>query len=198
MNKTAEEIKKEIVDRIISQANGSWKDLTEEGYDEGFKQGLAAAPPPASEGEMAEFLKVVTSERDEFCTFINSLLWDSGLRTRCESLLIIYDQMKERLATLPTREPDGWISVKDRLPDLIEGENYSENVWTICDGERMVMCLCYNPSEDENERGYFWANCNGEIDGDAEHDDNYYPTHWQSFPPLPAPPTNSKQLKNKS
>ncbi len=34
------------------------------------------------------------------------------------------------------------------------------------------------------ERGFFWANCNGQIDGDAEFDDEYDVTFWQYLPSI--------------
>jgi hypothetical protein len=74
-----------------------------------------------------------------------------------------------------------WISVKDRTPDMIEGEDYSENVLAILDGQLAVMCYCYIAGEGG---GWGWSNCYNKIDGDAEFDDNYYPTHWQPFPSI--------------
>lgn len=78
---------------------------------------------------------------------------------------------------------NGWINSMDEQPTLND-ENHSENVWAICNGQLMVMCYCYNPSEDDAERGFFWANCNGQIDGDAEFDDEYDVTFWQYFPSI--------------
>ena len=79
-----------------------------------------------------------------------------------------------------------WISVNDRLPALIENENYSENVLTWCDGKLMVMTNTL-AQDDEGDFAWFWANCYGDINGDGEIDDEYDPTHWM---PLPEPPTN--------
>ncbi len=85
----------------------------------------------------------------------------------------------------PEKSPkNGWIDASKQTPDLLENENYSENVWAICNGQRMVMCYCYNPSEDDSERGYFWANCYGQIDGEAEFDDDYDVKYWQPFPSI--------------
>ncbi len=78
---------------------------------------------------------------------------------------------------------NGWINVMDEHPTLNE-ENHSENVLAICKGQLMVMCYCYNPSEDESERGFFWSNCNGQIEGDAEFDDEYDVTFWQYLPSI--------------
>jgi hypothetical protein len=81
-----------------------------------------------------------------------------------------------------------WISVSERTPDLIEGKDYSENVLVVYNGRLEVMSFGYGQCEFENgEEGYgwFWANCYGDIHGDADWDDDYRPTHWQ---PLPQPP----------
>ncbi len=77
---------------------------------------------------------------------------------------------------------NGWINANEEQPLLIENEDYSPNVLAICNGQLMVMCYCYNPSEDDAERGFFWANCNGRIDGDAEFDDEYDVKFWQYLP----------------
>ncbi len=77
----------------------------------------------------------------------------------------------------------GWIDAKKYQPEVSE-ENYSDRVLAICDGELMVMCYCYNPSEDDEERGYFWANCYGDINGECEFDDNYEVQYWQPLPKL--------------
>jgi hypothetical protein len=79
---------------------------------------------------------------------------------------------------------NGWINAIDEQPNLINDENYSPNVLAICNGQLMIMCYCYNPSEDDAERGFFWANCNGQIDGDAEFDDEYDVTFWQYLPSI--------------
>ena len=77
---------------------------------------------------------------------------------------------------------NGWINAMDEQPNLIEKENYSPNVLTFCNGQLMIMCYCYNPSEDDAERGFFWANCNGQIDGECEWDDEYDVKFWQPLP----------------
>lgn len=79
-----------------------------------------------------------------------------------------------------------WVSVEERLPKLIEGKDYSENVLAICGGNLMVMAYCH--SNDEEIGGYYWANCYGDINGDPEWDDNYEPTHWMPLPASPALP----------
>jgi len=84
------------------------------------------------------------------------------------------------------KDKDEWVSLNRTSPNLIEGKNYSENVLAWCNNELKVMCYCYIDSEDDEERGYVWADCNYDINGDAEFDDDYDVTHWQ---PLPSPPT---------
>ena len=80
---------------------------------------------------------------------------------------------------LANQKPTGWIDATKSTPPLIEGKDYSEQVWAIESGERRVMCYCYIPGEDG---GFVWADCGGNIDGDAEFDDDYNVTHWQPFP----------------
>lgn len=75
-----------------------------------------------------------------------------------------------------------WISVNERLPELIEGEDYSANVLAVENGVLRVMAYCYLPGEDG---GFIWGNCYGDIDGDCEVDDEYEPTHWMPLPELP-------------
>lgn len=79
---------------------------------------------------------------------------------------------------------DKWIY--NLPPELIEGQNYSENVLAVTEQHTdvQVMCFCYNPSEDEEECGFFWANCNKQLDGDAEFDDNYNVIKWQPIPKI--------------
>jgi len=85
-------------------------------------------------------------------------------------------------ATIPTVK-DGWVSVEDRLPEIIEGKDYSENVFAWCNGKKMIMCRTWVDGEPES--GYVWANCYDDINGEGIWDENYSPTHWQ---PLPSPP----------
>lgn len=46
------------------------------------------------------------------------------------------------------------------------------------------MCYCYIPSETEDEGGFLWANCYGQVDGDSQFDDNYEVKYWQPFPSI--------------
>jgi hypothetical protein len=84
---------------------------------------------------------------------------------------------------LSSLQPGGWISVKDRTPDTVEGKDYSENVFVICDGKLEVMS--YGWVDAEPEGGWVWSNCYGDIRGDSEWDDEYKPTHWMPLPKLP-------------
>ena len=79
---------------------------------------------------------------------------------------------------------DNWISVKDRLPEIKKGEDYSENVIAWLNDENQIMCLSYI-KDDNNEWCTVWCMVYDGLYGDGEFDDNYQPTHWQ---PLPAPP----------
>lgn len=76
-----------------------------------------------------------------------------------------------------------WISVKDRLPEVKEGEDNSENCLVACNGRLMVMAYCYIDCDEDS--GWAWCNCYGDINGDAEFDGEYFPTHWMPLPTLP-------------
>lgn len=76
-----------------------------------------------------------------------------------------------------------WISVNEKRPLLVPGMNCSQNVLAVCEGRLMVMCYSYIEAGEDS--GYAWCNCYGDINGDAEYDDDYKVTHWQ---PLPSPP----------
>lgn len=76
---------------------------------------------------------------------------------------------------------DPWISVKDKLPEIIKGKDYSENVLASCNGELMVVTRSFN-YDDNGNYSWFWANCYGNIDGDGEIDDDYEITHWMPLP----------------
>ena len=99
---------------------------------------------------------------------------------------------------LKEQKPVGWIDATKETPPLIEGKDYSENVWAICDGERRVMCYGYIHGEDG---GFIWSDCAGEVDGEAHYDDDYNVTHWQPFPsiePLYTHPISSLESENKA
>lgn len=77
-----------------------------------------------------------------------------------------------------------WIETSKELPKFIDGKDYSENVLVWNNNELEVMTYCRG-YDDDNEWGYYWANAHGDINGDAEWDDNYAPTHWMPLPSVP-------------
>jgi hypothetical protein len=77
-----------------------------------------------------------------------------------------------------------WIETIKQLPEFIDGKDYSENVLVWNNNELEVMTYCRG-YDDDNEWGYYWANAHGDINGDAEWDDNYAPTHWMPLPSAP-------------
>ena len=67
---------------------------------------FAALKPIAKEQDTdkKEFLDYTTTARDEFVSYINSLEWNTELRTKVEDLLIAYDQLKERYKNSVVKE----------------------------------------------------------------------------------------------
>lgn len=57
---------------------------------------LQTTPPTDIVDEEFEFLEYISNERDSFVSFINGLKWNTQLRSRVESIIIAYDQLKER------------------------------------------------------------------------------------------------------
>lgn len=83
-----------------------------------------------------------------------------------------------------------WISIKDELPELLAGEDYSENVLA-SNGKKLYVMALFHDAD-----GWSWGNCYGFINGNAQMDDDYSNiTHWM---PLPTPPkeqeSNNEQV----
>lgn len=70
---------------------------------------LACPQQPVENG----FIEYMRETRDQFSKYINGLEWNAPLRTQCESLLICFDQMRERLLTPQQPESAGlrWVKV---------------------------------------------------------------------------------------
>jgi len=73
-----------------------------------------------------------------------------------------------------------WRDPKEELPELLPDCDYSNNVLAQVEGftETQVMCLLFVP-DDEGGWGYVWANCYGDINGEAEWDDDYKVIGWR-------------------
>ena len=79
-----------------------------------------------------------------------------------------------------------WVKVEDGQPKLIEGKDYSDRVFVICDGKLMIMTYVWiDEGSEEGLFGYVWANCYGNINGEGDWDDDYKPTHWMKLPEIP-------------
>lgn len=78
-----------------------------------FRQKLSGA---SVGGEVKEFLDYVDQSRHDFVTYIKALDWDNKLRTEVDTLMICFDQMKNRLESTQQRN-DGWVDVSVRLPE---------------------------------------------------------------------------------
>jgi len=76
---------------------------------------------------------------------------------------------------------DGWISTGESLPDLVDGQDYSKNVWG-WDGRNVLVVSFFVDSD-----GWHWANAYGDVFGEAECDDDYVINSWQPIL-IPLPP----------
>ena len=84
------------------------------------------------------------------------------------------------------RDSNGWIDPAKHLPENMPGKDYSANVLALVEYRgkvhRLVMAYIWAHCEDVAHSGYVWANCCGNIDGEAEHDDDYNVIGWQPLP----------------
>lgn len=78
------------------------------------------------------------------------------------------------------KEAMRWRDPEEELPELLPGCDYSNNVLAQVEGftETQVMCLLFIP-DDEGGWGYVWGNCYGDINGEAEWDDDYEIIGWR-------------------
>ena len=106
---------------------------------------------------------------------------------RVELEELMYDEFYELIAeAIKIGKANGheeamrWRDPKEELPELLPGCDYSNNVLAQVEGftETQVMGLLYIPDE-EGGWGYVWANCYGDINGEAEWDDNYEVLGWR-------------------
>lgn len=94
-------------------------------------------------------------------------------------LTMIYSAM-DTYAKQFLEAKNGWIDVRERTPELIEGKNHSDNVLVICNGQIEIMCYCHEPIEEELGNGFFWDYPKDKV-RDWVHTD-YNITHWQYLP----------------
>jgi hypothetical protein len=88
-----------------------------------------------------------------------------------------------------------WISVNDRLPEFIEGKDYSVNVLCVALGyqSKPYISIFNRCIVDYTEEGHKWAwgklsQSFGDLrEADCEFDDDYEVTHWIPLPELPNP-----------
>jgi len=74
-----------------------------------------------------------------------------------------------------------WIDSSVELPAAIEGKDYSENVWG-WDGHSILIVSLFHDYD-----GFYWANCYGDVFGEAHLDDFYDIKYWQNID-IPNPP----------
>lgn len=87
-----------------------------------------------------------------------------------------------------------WIETTKELPKFIDSKDYSENVLVWNNNKLCVMNYC-KVKHNNYETLYYWANAYGNIDGDAEYDDDYAPTHWMALPVAPEKTENNLKQK---
>ena len=121
---------------------------------------------------------IITKEQQQY--WINNYIKEKHSTDECVGFI---DGIQRVMDNINSLQVNSWQDATKSQPKLND-ENHSENVLAICNGQLMMMCYCYNPSEDDAERGFFWSNCNGQIDGDAEFDDEYDVTFWQYLPSI--------------
>jgi hypothetical protein len=82
-----------------------------------------------------------------------------------------------------------WTEIKEgcKMPET------NDNVLVWNNGHLGVMSYGYIEA-DENS-GYAWSNCYGDVDGDPQFDDEYSPTHWMKLPKPPNPLFTKAKIK---
>lgn len=80
---------------------------------------------------------------------------------------------------------NGWIDADIEQPPLVEGKDYSGNVWG-WDGDTLLVVAFFNDAD-----VWGWGNCYGDVFGDAELDDDYEILFWKNID-IPEPPIESK------
>ena len=125
---------------------------------------------------------------EKLIEFVNVMKTRQWIQGGGEIETIHVPSLLHKLYELQQEEPSGWISVEKELPKIIEGYDCSANVIAWINGERKIMNYTFFKNE-EDKWCYAWCMVYDGLDGDAEFDDNYYPTHWQ---PLPNPPLNKQ------
>lgn len=95
---------------------------------------------------MAEqtFNEFTKQARIEFVNYINSLEWNNELRTKCEDLLIAYDQMKAKC--------DGIEDSNENSGLHLQRVSFSEERAEVCDNFRqgkLFAHICANCGDDK-------------------------------------------------
>lgn len=76
-----------------------------------------------------------------------------------------------------------WIDAEKQKPPLIDGKDYSANVWG-WDGKNILIVSYFDDGND-----WHWANTYGSVFGDAYFDDDYQIKYWQPIA-IPEPPNS--------
>ena len=79
-----------------------------------------------------------------------------------------------------------WFDGDKIQPEFIDSKDYSENVLAEVEGFTEIQVMSYALMKNSsNQPCYAWCNCYGDINGDAEFDDNYKVIRWTPIPKLP-------------
>lgn len=83
------------------------------------------------------------------------------------------------------QEKNGWISTEVAIPPILSDDNHSGNVLAIVDGIEGTQVMCLVHAKDENDKWcYIWANAYGNLQGEAQFDDDYNVLKWQHIPKI--------------
>jgi hypothetical protein len=109
-----------------------------------------------------------------------------------ESYPALYDFTEVNLTALIEDVQPKWISVDDRLPEFLEGKDYSANVFGAYKGylDKTYISIFNRCIVDITEEGHIWAwarlahNYGDLLDAECEWDDDYEVFKWMPLPDI--------------
>jgi predicted nuclease with TOPRIM domain len=106
---------------------------------------------------------------------LNDVCDDEALN---EELKTVWDKLS-LLHESAEKLDDGWRDATKELPELIQGKDYSEQVFAKVKGCDEIEVMCIVLLQDGGISHLKWANCYGDIYGDGYYDDEYEVTEWK-------------------